>query len=98
MIVVLKEGQFKEYFVKQKKGQPVVSELMGLEKKMIKHWYRLLSSVYNLPSPLYTIVEKTVNLFDKLLKFMNIFIFYVFKERRILSIINLLKDGAIKKF
>ncbi|RZB29730.1 MAG: hypothetical protein SRB1_02010 [Desulfobacteraceae bacterium Eth-SRB1] len=98
MIVILKEGQFKEYFVKQKKRQPVVVELKGFEKLIMKSWYRLLSLFYKLPSSLYTSVEKSANIFDKLIKFMNISFFYVIKERKVPSVAGLLKDGALKKF
>ncbi len=98
MIVVLKDGQFKECFVKQKKQQPVVLELKGFEKLIMKNWYRLLSFYYKLPSPFYTIVEKPINIFDKFIKFMNILLFYIIKEKKILSVVGLFKGGSLKKF
>ena len=98
MIVVLKEGQFKECFVKQKKRQPVVVELKGFEKLIMKSWYNLLSFIFKLPSPLYTVAEKLANIFDKIIKFMNISFFYVIKERKLRSVAGLLKGGALKKF
>jgi hypothetical protein len=97
VILILENGSFNETFVKQKRNQPIVVELVGVEKQIIKSWYTLLSFFYKLPSPFYFVIEKLFNIFDKLIKFANILGFYILKERKYHSLMKLVNDDVLKK-
>jgi hypothetical protein len=91
IMLVLENNNFKEVFVKQNKSMPIVLELVGIERMLVKLWFSVLTYAYGLPSIVYVIIKKPFNIVSKLAKYFNIAVFYFVKERKIQSLINLMK-------
>ena len=98
MILSLENGEFKETFIKQDRNKPLLKELIGIEKHLIKLNYCLLSLIFKLPIPLYVLIQKISYIFDKLNKTKNLLYFYIIKEKNIIKFFSLIKLKNIKKF
>lgn len=77
---------YENSFVFQSDDEPVVNELCGMKNVFAKWIFSVLSYLLLLPSFVYKPLEKIWRYWLTLIRYFNILIFYIFKEKKLLKI------------
>jgi poly-gamma-glutamate synthesis protein (capsule biosynthesis protein) len=83
------KGVFKKVFVKQQKYKPVVEELNKPTSIFLECWFSFLSAILYLPLFLFIPLEFLWRKWLTFVRYFNILVFYIFKEKKFISIMKL---------
>lgn len=84
-------GVYRRVFVKQQKYKPVVEELNRFTSFFLKCWFSLLSVFLYMPRSLYLPLEFIWRKHITFIRYFNIFVFYIFKEKKFISVYSKLQ-------